>query len=81
MTREQAMAMSVGQKVMSKHSDPPYRPHRLTKLHQPETGTPMCQIAALKAGEWVHLMAFDPVPKGKVWSQLRSRWEDPPEDA
>lgn len=81
MTREQAMAMSVGQKVMSRHSDPPFRQYRLTKVFIEEGKTPMCQIAALAPGQWLHLEAFDPVPKGKVWNALKSRWDDKAEEA
>lgn len=74
MTRDDARTLSVGKMVVSRHSSPPYRPYRISKLYLPETGTPMVQIAAYRPGEWVHLEAFDLPPKGQVWDQLRGQW-------
>ena len=80
MTRDRALQCVVGHQVMSPHSDPPYRPYRLSKVFLPatETGTPMCQIAALAPGEWLHLTAFEPGPAGQVWNARLSQWVDPP---
>lgn len=75
MTREEMWRVSVGQDVVSPHSSPPNRPYRITKLHLPKDGTPMCQLRGYPAGQWVHLEAFDLAPANAYWNPATGKWQ------